>query len=85
MMLLGNEKSYGVAREGKSGPSAVPARGEWQFSLVQVRAHWPFFLPYVAVTLDNGWHARLGCRWDELDAYYSFPSVTIKKIKPSGT
>jgi hypothetical protein len=81
LMILGNQTTYCAARNGKSGPRAVPARGEWQISLVQVRVRWPFFLPYFAATLGNGWHARFGCRWDELDAYYSVPSVTVKKLK----
>ena len=84
-MIVGNQTTYCAARNGKFGPRAVPARGEWQISAVQVREHWPFFFPYLAVTSARGWHARFGCRWDELDEYYSFPSFTIKKIRFSGT
>jgi hypothetical protein len=81
IMLLGNQRTYCAAKNGRSGPRAVPARGEWQISFAQVRKRWPFFLPYLAATFANGWHARFGCRWDELDSYYSFPSYTIKKLK----
>jgi len=79
-MVMGNQTNYSSA-EGSSGPEAIPNRGQWQLSFVQVKRGSPLFLPYFAVTTTSGWHWRAGCRWDQLGKYYSFPSGTIKKIK----
>ena len=79
-LALGNQTNY-FLRKGSSGPEAIPAHGSWQISFVRVREKLPFFLPYLAVTTQGGWHMRLGCRWDQKDGYYTFPSGTIKKIK----
>ena len=79
-MVLGNQTNYS-STEGSSGPEAIPNRGQWQFSFVRVKKGIPLFLPYFAVTTTSGWHGRAGCRWDQLDKYYSFPSGTIKMIK----
>ncbi len=38
---------------------------------------WP---PYFATTTQDGWHFRIGARWDDVDKYYEFPSFKIGKI-----
>lgn len=79
-LVLGNQTNY-HAQKGLSGPEAIPARGSWQLSFVQVREKFPFFLPYFAMTTSGGWHWRVGCRWDQSDGYYTFPSGTIKRVR----
>jgi hypothetical protein len=79
-MVMGSQTNDCV-RKGLRGPEAIPARGQWQLSFVQVRERLPFFLPYFAITTKNGWHWRIGCRWDQSDGYYSFPSGAIKKLR----
>jgi hypothetical protein len=48
----------------------IPEPGKWVLA----------FPPYAAVTLRNGWHARIGLRYDYVDGYYQ-PSFTIKRLE----
>lgn len=58
----------------------VPEKGAWQLTAVQVKKGWPLFLPYFAFTSASGIHFRAGCRYDDVDHYYTFPSIALKKI-----
>ena len=80
IMLLGNQKGKFATRDHSAvGPKPIPEPGEWQFSVVQVRAGIPiWFLPYFAWTTQNGNHFSIGCRWDDTDHYYIFPRIAFK-------
>jgi len=45
----------------------IPQQGHWELT-------WPL---YFAVTSSDGWHFRIGFRWDDVDGYYDL-SVSIK-------
>lgn len=77
VQLLGNQKEKAVARNGAVGPKPIPGPGEWQMSAVQLKNGWPLFLPYFAFTTKGGTHLRIGCRWDDVDHYYTFPSFAL--------
>lgn len=77
---LGNQIQEAKTIDGQFGPSPIPEAGSWQFSLVQMKKDWPLLLPYFAFTTKSGWHFRLGCRWDDVDHYYVFPSFAWHKI-----
>lgn len=79
--LAGNQKSNSVSLAGKSGPKPVPEPGTWQISVVRLKHRIPLFLPYAAYTTKNRVHVRLGCRWDDVDHYYVFPSIAVKKVR----
>jgi len=38
-----------------------------------------FSLPYLAWTTEGGTHLRFGARWDDVDQYYTFPSIAIAR------
>ena len=80
IMLLGNQKGRFATRDRSAmGPKPIPEPGEWQFSVVQVRAGIPvWFLPYFACTTQRGNHFSIGCRWDDTDHYYIFPRIAVK-------
>ena len=78
VMILGSRdhrKASGL--NGTKGPKPIPGPGQWQFSLVQVKAGWPLVLPYFAYTSAEGSHFRCGARWDDVDHYYTFPSIAV--------
>lgn len=56
----------------------IPEQGKWVIAGVgEIK------LPlYFALTTNSGWHFRIGIRYDFLDRYYTFPSFTIKKLRP---
>ena len=83
IQLLGNQKRQAHAQDGTTGPKPIPEAGEWQVSAVQMKKGWPLFLPYVAITTKSGRHFRIGCRWDDVDHYYTFPSIAIAKVRLS--
>ena len=60
---------------GKQGiwvyPKPIPQPGQWQLSS-------PF---YFAFTTKAGWHFRFGCRYDDVDFYYTVPSLALKRIE----
>jgi hypothetical protein len=76
-LILGNQREQSTAPNGARGPKPIPSRGEWQVSAVQLRPGWPVFLPYIAFTTPGGTHVRIGCRWDDVDHYYTFPTLAI--------
>ena len=53
-------------------PKPIPPAGRWHFTI------WPL---YFGMTTHSGWHFRLGVRYDDIDGYYSWPSVTLKRYK----
>ncbi len=77
ILLLGNQKGRARAQDGRIGPKPVPEPGEWQVSMVRLKRDWPLFLPYIAWTKKDGTHFRFGARWDDVDHYYTFPSIAI--------
>lgn len=79
--LLGSQKSASASLAGKFGPKPVPEPGTWQISVVRLKRRLPFFLPYLAYTAKNKMHFRIGCRWDDVDHYYVFPSIALKKVR----
>ena len=68
--------------DGHPGITPLPQRGEWQLSLVQERKGWPIYVPYFAFTTKGGWHFRVGCRWDTVDHYYTYPTLALNYYKP---
>lgn len=64
---------------GNASVKPISKPGSWQLSAVQVKKDWPFFFPYFAFTF-NGVHFRVGCRWDNVDHYYTMPSIALKKF-----
>jgi hypothetical protein len=84
VLLLGNQRQWFRTETGNVGPQPIPRPGNWQLSMVQIHAGYPFFLPYFALTTGSGWHFRIGCRWDDSDHYYTFPSIALKRLKISG-
>ena len=53
------------------GYKPIPEPGQ------QVSHLWP---PYYAITTENRWHFRIGARWDDVDHYYQFPSLVVKRV-----
>jgi len=82
VLVLGNEKASAQTLDGKVGPHPLPDPGEWELAFVQEKKHWPIYIPYFAITTKNGWHFRLGCRWDHVDHYFTFVSLAAKKLNP---
>lgn len=66
--LLGN--GWMGELDGVAFPKPVPKPGQWLIA-------WP---PYVAFTTKGGWHVRAGCRYDDLDLYYTVPTFANKQI-----
>lgn len=81
IMLLGNQKQRSVAANGQLGSSPIPEPGTWQLSMVQLKKQWVFTLPYFALTTKTGFHFRIGCRWDNVDHYFVFPSIAARHLK----
>lgn len=80
--LLGTQKSVASTPAGKKGPKPVPEPGTWQLSGKRLHRKFPIYLPtYVAFTTKNKMHFRMGCRWDDVDNYYVFPSIALKKVR----
>src|SRR5574341_1308529 len=43
--------------------------------------HWHLASPlYFAFTTKRGLHFRIGARFDDVDGYYTIPSLTLKKV-----
>jgi len=82
-MILGNQTLTWVGKDGLVGPRPIPEIHKFQISLIRFDSTpWPVFLPYFAIHLSNRIHIRAGCRWDDLDSHYIWPSFTIKHIDP---
>lgn len=77
VQVLGSQNFWAESKSGIVGPKPIPPRGEWQLSLIREKKNWPVFIPYFAITGKDGWHFRIGCRWDDIDHYYVFPSVSV--------
>lgn len=61
------EKIAGTA----TGNLDIPKPGEWVLA-------WPL---YLAITLKNGWHFRIGAaRYDYVDHYYQVGTLSVKKL-----
>jgi len=57
----------------KGGPNPCQ-RYAWSWYI-----SWPL---YFTITFGkSGWYMRIGCRWDDVDSYYTIPSFVIKKIE----
>jgi hypothetical protein len=54
-------------------PQPIPPRGYWHFTA------WPI---YFGMSTRSGWHFRIGVRYDDIDGYYTWPSLTIKRLNP---
>lgn len=78
--LLKRQNRYALTRDGRVGLLPVPRPGQWHLAIVQIKPGWPLYLPYFTITAKNGYHFRIGCRWDNSDHYYVFPSLSIKYI-----
>ncbi|MDD5544582.1 MAG: hypothetical protein PHX83_15555 [Acidobacteriia bacterium] len=81
ILITGTETQKYKPGEETAELQPIPAGGEWQFSLVQINPKYPLYLPYFALTTSRGWHFRIGCRWDDLDHYYTFPSIALKHLR----
>ncbi|MDO8495398.1 MAG: hypothetical protein Q7S32_02625 [bacterium] len=81
IMLLGNQTQKATSLQNQTGPSPIPEPGTWQLSAIQLKKSWPLFLPYFALTTKSGWHFRISCRWDDIDHYYVFPSLSARYLK----
>jgi len=66
----------------QSDPSRSLDRASGRCLPVQLKNGWPLFLPYLAFTTKSGTHFRIGCRWDDVDHYYTFPSFALAKLPP---
>ncbi len=56
----------------------IPNPGNWALTHVPGR---PWYGINFALTTQNGWHFRIGTfRYDFVDSYYTFPTVTLKKL-----
>lgn len=73
-MMLGNQKHF----LGDS-PKPIGEPGSFQVSRfpdLPIPFSW---LPlYIAFTTPNGWHVRLGARWDDVDSYIQVPTIAFK-------
>lgn len=73
-LIAGNQKSQRVSEDFKKGfqrgPAPIGEAGSFQIS-------WP---PYLAFTTKGGRHFHIGARWDDVDGYYSFPSIMVKRF-----
>jgi len=78
ILLMGNQDNWAKHKNGEFGPKAIPKGGEWQLSFVRWRTGWPVFLPYFAFN-HFGWHFRVGTRWDDVDQYYTVPTLAFKR------
>src|SRR5215471_6690100 len=54
-------------------PQPIPPPGYWHFTT------WPI---YFGISTRSGWHFRIGVRYDDIDGYYTWPSLTIKRLHP---
>jgi hypothetical protein len=53
-------------------PQPIPPPGHWHFTT------WPI---YFGLSTRSGWHFRIAVRYDDIDGYYTWPSLTIKRLK----
>jgi len=82
-MIWGNQTLVRRQRgTGPKGPGPIGEPGSWQISRYP-DAPWGIrWLPtYFSITIKSGWHARIGARWDDVDAYVTFPAPAVRKPK----
>lgn len=77
ILLLGNQDYWRETNQGFS-PKPIPRRGEWQLSVTKWRKNCPIFLPYFSFTTTGGIHFRIGSRWDDMNGYFTIPSLALK-------
>ncbi len=70
---------FDMPRVGLPAPMPITSRRTWQVSRFPDGPWWAW---YFAFTLPNGWHVRLGARWDDVDRYVEWPSVAIRRPDP---
>lgn len=70
--LLGNEFETAIDWKGSvvTYPKPIPPPGQWS-------VNWP---PYAALTTKSRWNFHIGARWDDVDNYYTFPSIKIGRL-----
>ncbi len=57
----------------------IPNRGNWALTKVPSK---PWYGLNFALTTESGWHLRIGTfRYDFVDGYYTFPTLTVKKLE----
>lgn len=81
VLVMGNQRETREdAASHTAGPAPVGEAGSWQLSLFP-KAPGPLkHIPtYFAFTLKNGWHFRIGARWDDVDSYTQVPTLAIRK------
>ena len=73
--ILGNQKQMRycevykhLPNKKRYGPAPIGEPGTWLFAM-------PFFIGF---TLKNGWHFHMGARWDDVDVYYTIPSILLR-------
>jgi len=64
---------------GKWGPGPIGEPDTWQVSRFPDAPKGFNDMPlYFAMTTKEGLHIRIGARWDDIDSYVTFPSITIR-------
>lgn len=72
--------STNVRTYSEGSPMPIPVPGEWHVAVMKIREDIPWYVPYVTFTTNQGWHFRLGIRWDDVDNYYVFPSAAWHRL-----
>ena len=83
-LLLGNQRNFSFAG-GSFGPAPIPEptntqRVAWSLQGVQITRSWPVLPLYFVISIRYKTkliHFRVGCRWDDVDGYYDFPSIAF--------
>lgn len=58
-------------------PKPITSPGTWQLSRFP---DGPWFAWYFAFTTKKGVHYRIGARWDDVDNYVEFPTISRKVL-----
>jgi hypothetical protein len=79
-MVLGNQKNKKLdGTDPVWHPKPIGEPGSWQLSKYPLG---PWCAWYFAFTLKNGWHFRIGARWDDVDDYVQFPTAARRHLPP---
>lgn len=80
-LVMGNQDERRVCQKtGDAGPAPIGERGSWQISrFPDAPRPWRWIPLYLAFTLKNGRHVRLGARWDDVDGYVTFPTAASRR------
>jgi hypothetical protein len=66
-------------------PKPIGEPGSWQISYYpDVHGLWKLVAWYIALTLPNWRHFRLGARWDDVDNYVQWPSIATRWFPANG-